>query len=312
MAIKWIRTEFNGLRYKEHPSRKHGVKPDRYYNIRFQSDGQAVDQSLGWASEGMTLHKAMLVLADLKEELRLGKGSGKLSDRRKAQREAEEAAKAAALEQERRAITYADFFAQHYAPTLVNKRGTTAQPEEVLHRLWILPVIGSRPIREIAVLDLERVRQRMLKAKVRGQEGKIGMAPRTVQYAMATVRMVLNAAAKTGHFIGRNPVSDLRRLKFDNRRTRFLSHEEADALLAEVATRSPVVHNMVLLALHTGLRLGEIYSLCWSDIDITHRIVTVRNTKSTRTRNIPMTDRIKTMFTVMAEQGRSGLVFPDC
>ncbi len=302
MATKWIKTEFNGIRYKEHPTRKHGVKPDRYYNLRFQSDGHSVDQSLGWASEGMTLHKAALVMADLKEELRLGKGSGKLSDRRKAQREAEEAAKAAAVEQERMRTTYADFYAQHYKPELVHKKAGTAERERILQRLWILPVIGHRPIREIVPLDLERVKQHMLKA---------GRAHRTAHYALTVVRMVMGAAIKAGYFIGQNPVADVRKLKYDNRRTRFLSHEEADMLLTEIAKRSQLVHNMSLLSIHTGLRLGEIYSLRWSDVDVVHGVTTVRNTKSGRTRHVPMTERVKKMFTAMTEQSGTGLVFPD-
>jgi integrase len=302
MSTRWIKTEFNGIRYREHPSRKHGVKPDRYYNLRFSVGGHMVDQSLGWASEGMTLQKAALVMADLKEELRLGKGSGRLADRQKAQRQVEEEARVAALERERLATTYETFFREHYEPKLVYKKAATAEREIALHRLWIFPVIANRPVRDLAPLDLERIRHRMLKA---------GRAARTAHYAMAVIRMVINVAIKTGYFVGTNPVADVRRMKFDNRRTRFLSHEEADALLGELTKRSPTVHNMAVLALHAGFRLGELYNLRWSDIDVTHSLITVRDTKSGRTRSIPMSGRVRQLF-ISADGGdASRLVFPD-
>lgn len=52
----------------------------------------------------------------------------------------------------------------------------------------------------------------------------------------------------------------------DNRRERFLSVGEAQSLLVELANRSPDVHDMALLFIHCGLRLGEICRLRWEDV----------------------------------------------
>ena len=32
---EWIKTELKGIRYREHSSRKYGVRRDRYYAIRY-------------------------------------------------------------------------------------------------------------------------------------------------------------------------------------------------------------------------------------------------------------------------------------
>jgi len=61
-----------GIRYREHPTRKHGVPRhlDRYYVIRLAVDGIMRQEALGWESEGITLEKARLELAKLREARR--------------------------------------------------------------------------------------------------------------------------------------------------------------------------------------------------------------------------------------------------
>ena len=71
----WIKVE-RGIRYREHPTRRYGVprRPDRYYVIRIAVDGVMRQEALGWESEGITLEKARLELAKLREAKRTGKG----------------------------------------------------------------------------------------------------------------------------------------------------------------------------------------------------------------------------------------------
>ena len=65
MSIKWIKTIHKGLRYYEHPTRRHGIKPDRYYSIRFKVAGKDYGYGVGWLSDGIPD-------AILKEEPELG------------------------------------------------------------------------------------------------------------------------------------------------------------------------------------------------------------------------------------------------
>ncbi|MBM9536197.1 tyrosine-type recombinase/integrase [Desulfobulbus alkaliphilus] len=207
------------------------------------------------------------------------------------------------MEQERLTVSYETFYREQYEPLLVHKKPSTARGERILQRLWVLPVIGKRPIREVGVLDIERVKQGLVKA---------GRAPRTIEYTFAVIRMVINVAIQRGFYVGQNPIAAVKKMKFDNRRTRFLSHDEAEALLIEIAKRSMTIHNMALLALHTGLRLSEICGLCWSDVDLTHNVLTVRDTKSGKNRHVPMTERVRKMFQHIAEEAGTGaLVFPS-
>jgi len=71
--MKWHSSKYKGVRYREHESRKHGVKRDRYLAIRYQKDGKRVEEGIGWTSERdpedgqfWTEAKAALVLERLK------------------------------------------------------------------------------------------------------------------------------------------------------------------------------------------------------------------------------------------------------
>ena len=56
---------------------------------------------------------------------------------------------------------------------------------------------------------------------------------------------------------------------------RYLSQDEANRLLAELPEPT---HTMVLLALVTGLRRGELFGLRWGRVDLERRVVHVRET----------------------------------
>jgi hypothetical protein len=63
----WLEsTPFRGVRYRKHPTRKHRLRPDRYFAIRYQKDGRRREVGLGWASEKWTPDKAALTLAELR------------------------------------------------------------------------------------------------------------------------------------------------------------------------------------------------------------------------------------------------------
>ena len=73
----------------------------------------------------------------------------------------------------------------------------------------------------------------------------------------------------------------------DNKRRRRISESEEAALLA---VASPHLRSMIIAALDTGMRRGEMLALQFGDIDWTRRMITLRGstTKSRRTRLVPI------------------------
>lgn len=80
MGAEWHSTGFKGVRYRKHPTRKHGVSYDKYFSIRYQRDGKRVEEGLGWASEKWTAEKAALTLAEIKNVWKTGKGLSTLKE----------------------------------------------------------------------------------------------------------------------------------------------------------------------------------------------------------------------------------------
>ena len=102
----------------------------------------------------------------------------------------------------------------------------------------------------------------------------------------------------------------MRLLKFlpeNNRRHRYLSVEEADKLVN--ACISPRVRAVVILALHTGMRLGEILNLRIRDIDFPTGLILIRDSKNSEPRHIPADATVVDLLTNYPRHPDFDLVF---
>lgn len=90
----------------------------------------------------------------------------------------------------------------------------------------------------------------------------------------------------------------------------ILSEEEEQRLLS---VTSGWFKDMLILALNTGMRQGELVNLKFDDIDPRNRRITVRNTKTGKDRHIPMTNIVYEVLRSRKEnQGDTEYVFPKC
>jgi integrase len=108
-----------------------------------------------------------------------------------------------------------------------------------------------------------------------------------------TLRAALQKAIEW-HVIEPHPLRGLKRLKVDDaERVRFLTLAEENRLRDALTKRTDHLRPLVLLALNTGLRRGELFSLRWSDIDLHHALLTVRAAaaKSGMSRHVPFERR---------------------
>jgi integrase len=81
----------------------------------------------------------------------------------------------------------------------------------------------------------------------------------------------------------------VKQLKEENERVRFLTREEIGALLQHCSEH---LRPMVVLALNTGMRKGEIFKLKWSQVDMKNRIISLeaKAVKEKKRRNIGLND----------------------
>jgi len=301
---QWKKANTPGVRFRLHGTRKHGVKFDQYFSIRYRVNGQLKEEGLGWATEGWTERKAGAVLAELKANQTTGQGPCTLAEKREEKSLVAQAQAARAKEDQAKNITFAEIFTQYLAYSQSNKRSEASwKREEQLNRIYISPILNNLPLRKIAPIHLERIKKNMADS---------GLAPRTIRYALAVVRQVFNYAIREGHFSGQNPAAGRKviRPQEDNRRTRFLTRDEAEELLKELAKRSSEVHDMAMLSLYTGMRFGEIANLRWMDVDLFQGCIMLRNTKSGKNRPAFMTQGIRKMLAQRGPDKPDQLVFP--
>ena len=297
---KWIKTTFPGVRYREHENRKHGVKFDQYFTIRYKLSGKDKEESLGWASEGWTAKKAFERLSEIKQNIKDGQGPQTLAEKRSQEKARKTAEAIEAERQEKEAVTFGVFFNDTYLPHAeADKKKRTIEREKGLFNGWIKPAIGNIPLKKIAPFHLEKIKRDM---------GTAELAPRTVEYTLAIVRQVFNVARRLGIYDGENPTAKVKFPKPDNGRMRFLTHGEADKLLEVLKTKSADVYDITLLSLHCGLRFGEIAALTWQDVDTERGVLTIRDAKA-GSRYACLTEQAAEMLRAKKQGKPSDLVF---
>jgi integrase len=303
MPTKWQKSSYPGVRFREHPSRKHGVKKDRYFIISYRLDGKRKDESLGWWSKGWTAQKAHRELSEIQENQKKGSGPQTLAEKRNFKKDLEEAEQKRKKQENKNYQTFGDFFKKTYLPiTSKHKKKYTVKNEKGLFNNWINSEIGHLPFNKIKPFNLEKIKKNMFDS---------GRAPRSVQYCFAVLRQVWNHARINDIVNEDCPTRKVRLPKIENQRVRFLTQEEAESLLKALKNKSKQVHDMALLSLHTGVRAGELYSLTWGVINLENGSALIRDAKG-KPRHIYLTGETKKILESMYQrQASNEFVFKD-
>ncbi|GAB1254959.1 tyrosine-type recombinase/integrase [Desulfovibrio falkowii] len=298
----WVTVE-RGIRKYEHLTRKHGLKPDVYYALRYRVEGKRYEEGLGWASQGWTLERARLTLAELMVAKKTGSGEVTLRERRvKAQ---EERAEAKRQQEARRrlAVTLSEYWHNNYFPNCrQSKAPETWRKEESNFRTWLAPALGDVPLREISKADLDAIKSKMASA---------GLAKRTTQLVFATMRAVWNHARGNKLVEGTCPTQEIKLGKISNARNRALSSNEAQELLEEIQRLDEKAWAFTLACLHTGGRLSEVARLTWGQVNLRERHLTLVHTKTGKPRAVPMTETLVSVLRSMPHGQAQDIVFTN-
>jgi len=180
-------------------------------------------------------------------------------------------------------------------------------------RSWTeVPFFKNKTLNTITYDDAENYKKCLLGQTVKNGGNRDGkpLTSRTVDIRLGRLKRLFNLCVDWD-LCQQNPIQKVKLLKRDRVIIRYLSLEE-EARLMEVA--SPDLGRVIQLALHTGMRRGELLSLTWADIDFKAGIITIPATraKGKRERYIPLT---KTALEVLQEIpphiSKNALVFPN-
>src|SRR5262249_28483703 len=152
---------------------------------------------------------------------------------------------------------------------------------------------GKRRLRSMTHADIEGFRSARIGTPTRSNKQR---SITSVNRELELLRRMLNVAVREG-WLSKSPFSSGECLisKADERkRERIISRDEEERLLVACGGYRAHLRPILITALDTGMRRGEILKLTWSDVDIENRIITVRafNTKNMRERQVSMTCRL--------------------
>ena len=115
------------------------------------------------------------------------------------------------------------------------------------------------------------------------------VGPATANRYFTSFSVVRTVAQREWGWLAANPVHEVPKLPEPRGRVRFLSEEEGERLL-EACQQSvmPYLALLVILALSTGARRGELLKLTWPDVDFSRQRLTFYHTKNRTPRSVPL------------------------
>jgi integrase len=119
---------------------------------------------------------------------------------------------------------------------------------------------------------------------------------------------MLNTAV-SWELLDESPMAGMKFQRENNARTRYLSIEECQRLIASCL--APHTRAIVTVALHSGMRLGEILSLRWGDLDFQSNFILVRDSKNGQARHVPMDATTGALLAAYERRPGSDFIFPS-
>ena len=311
MAYKWI-TAKPGIRYREHATRKHGIGKDRYFAIRFQSNGSRKEEGLGWATEGWTLAKAESLLAKFKEAARTGKGPTNFAEIQ------EEKERKAALKAQQGTVE--ELFKAYIEDQKKRGKKRWKDIERVLlvRENCASDFFGrTSKAKDITPKDI------MLYLRTYYEKGSKGMANHVRVYLHGAFRYGvgneydytrLNPEISYG--IETNPVGSIPKDKsLNNVGQRHLTVNELKTFLKalnESTVSDKVKHAITLLVYLGGQRVLEVLEAPKIEFDLDEHIWTIhpRRVKNGREHKLPISDRAAELLALRMELSEGHLLFP--
>lgn len=293
---KRYKTQFAGV-YQREAERVIG-KADIVFDISYKKEGKKTWEKVGWKSQGYS--------AELARKIR--------NERIIAMQHGDELP-----QDKKKAITFGKL-AEKYLKWSTENKSREGIDDKSRYENHLKDRFDNKRLDEIVLLDLERMKSEMSKAK---------LSPKTISHCLALIRAMYNKAVDWNLYQGDNPIKKKRPGEkkgimptVRNVRDRFLSVEEAELILKELKRnhqikkeykelKDPKLHDMSLLSLHTGARAGEIFNLRGQDIDLKNQIIALRDTKNSETRYAPMTAEVKVMLKRRLKEDPRAFIFTN-
>jgi integrase len=232
----------------------------------------------------------------------------------------------------KQAANFETYVEEIYKPWALSNLKRGGEAVALLKAVWA-PVFGGKPLSAVTLQAVE---------KARGQWRMGGLAPATCNRYTGGLSGLLSLAVRYKD-LDTHPMKGIRQLPVDNTRIRFLSPQEEqslrdalDARQAEMAGKrenynswlesrkrpllaqrgavfTDYLKPLVLLAMNTGLRRGELLSLTWADVDLENGQVIVQpgKSKNGKRRYVDLSDEAYWVLQELQKEAHGTFVFQE-
>lgn len=177
--------------------------------------------------------------------------------------------------------TLADALERYQRERTMVKKG--AAPERSRVKKLLAHPMAMRSMASIRSSDIAAYRDIRIKE----------VSAQTVVHEVNLISNLFNVARKEwGMESLRNPAEVVRKPKLPNGRDRRLVGEEESWLLRSAGESSILLESIIVIALGTAMRLGELLQLKWSDIDLEKRVAVLTDTKNGEVRRVPLSGAV--------------------
>lgn len=213
---------------------------------------------------------------------------------------------------EARRRTLGEMLDRYVLEVLPEKKGSGSSRHAIANQyeFWRAE-LGDRLLSEITPSVIAECRD-----KIKRTPGRYGRprGPATTNRYLAALSHCFTIASREWEWVSDNPVKRVRRLKEPRGRVRYLSDDERARLLEACRkSGSAFLYDLVVIALCTGAREGEILGLRWPDISLDRRAAVLKNTKNSEIRAVPLAGPAYEIFRERSRIRRidTDLVFPS-
>ena len=185
---------------------------------------------------------------------------------------------------------------------------------------WWRDQLGEYRLFDITNNKIAACKRELINTKT--PKTKTPLTNATVNRYLAALSHVFTYAINEWSWCESNPVSKVSRLTEPRGRTRFLSKDEVidgelvkgeKTRLLEVckASNNPYLYTVVMLAISTGMRQGEIMNLKWNQVDLKKGQITLFETKNGEIRVVPLVGPAHKLVKEMTQGIGKTLLFPS-
>ncbi len=188
--------------------------------------------------------------------------------------------------------TLAELIDRYIKDTMPHKPKSVASQEPQLN--WWKDNIGAYTLADITPALIVEYRDKLYSTPKTNKEAR---SPATVNRYLAALSHALSIACNEWGWIENSPMGKVSKLKEPRGRVRFLSEDERKAILETTQkSKHPYLYTMVVMALSTGMRQGEIHNLTWDCVDMQKKTIILHDTKNGERRVVHIAGYVETLL----------------